>query len=470
MKKKVLSLLVAGTFIFALAGCGGGTPATPEPAAPAPAPAPAQATPAPAAEAPAERIVVRFLCDMTAMTEADTHILKEMVEAAFPHIYLDIELVANATQVIVPRIAAGNLPDIFYPQLAAFPELAREGLLMDMTPVFNSQAFDYNGTVRDSLIAGSETSWTVDGVPFGIPLGPGFVGVVVNETMFEEHGWNIPRNWEELVEVSALINAEGIVPMAFGAAGEENRMEHGFMTSAQFAVGGWDFIRDLDNMEPGAWGSDYQVQALQKLADLVDYGIISRRGLAMDPMASQVAFLQGEYAMCISGFWFTAEMRDQIPDGMRLGFMAFPINRGGSVVQSNNAWWNSFCAFYSGDPATDEAIKDVLRFLVSYEFSSFRIAQGSTNLANRRAMEGLASDPDTPYFAQQVAAVLADPNVNNVHQAYMFWYRPQFRVPDYIAILSAVIRGDITPEEGARQSEALAERLRNDPTVTLNRL
>lgn len=188
----------------------------------------------------------------------------------------------------------------------------------------------------------------------------------------------------------------------------------------------------------------------------------------MDPMASQVAFLQGDYAMCISGFWFVAEMYDQIPEDMRLGFMAFPTNREGSLTQSNNAWWNAFCAFYSGDPVKDEAIKDVLRFFVSYEWSRWRADRGSTNMANRRVMEEMAADPDTPYFAQQVAAVLSDPHVNNVHQAYMFWYRAQFRIPDYISILSAVIRGDITPEEGAVQSEALAERLRNDPTVTLN--
>ena len=41
-------------------------------------------------------------------------------------------------------------------------------------------------------------------------------GILYNKDMFEEHGWEIPTNWDELISLCEEIQSEGILPFYFG--------------------------------------------------------------------------------------------------------------------------------------------------------------------------------------------------------------------------------------------------------------
>ena len=109
-----------------------------------------------------------------------------------------------------------------------------------------------------------------------------------------------------------------------------------------------------DNLDPEAWNSEAQVESFRMLKELVDRGIIDKKGLSMDATQSQVAFLQGQYAMCASGYWFESEMQDQIGD-LKLGYMAFPANKGDDKTKEVNTWYNAWSAMKSGDEAREAA-------------------------------------------------------------------------------------------------------------------
>ncbi len=412
-----------------------------------------------------EALELHIAADATALSGPMFDALFSGFERAFPNIRLTTEVAADMGQILSPRIAAGNAPDAMYGGIQNQAQFMEEGMFMELSDFFESKAYNADMTVAESLIGGAPSAIEFKGGKYGVPVGPGFTGLVVNETMFDEHGWQVPQSWEELMAVSEEIRAAGVVPVAYGAAGSENRLEHGFMTSAMYEVGGEDYIIDLDNMVPGVWGSEQTVEALGMLEELVDGGVIDRRGLGMDPPQSQIAFLQGQYATCVSGFWFEMEMTDQIGD-LKLGYIAFPTNRDGRTDQSVNAWFNTFTAWSTDDPERKEAVWNFLKYLVGYEFQKTLATDGGlTVVANQRVMAEMADDPDTTYFNRAVAATLADPNVTAVQQKYMAWYTQTFRVPDYIDILRQVVAGDATPEEGARAAEQLAERLRNDETI-----
>ncbi|MBD5476686.1 MAG: extracellular solute-binding protein [Lachnospiraceae bacterium] len=51
---------------------------------------------------------------------------------------------------------------------------------------------------------------------YAVPYVANAAGVLYNKDMFEEHGWEIPQNWEELVTLCDEIKAEGILPFYFG--------------------------------------------------------------------------------------------------------------------------------------------------------------------------------------------------------------------------------------------------------------
>ncbi|HJC44249.1 MAG TPA: extracellular solute-binding protein [Candidatus Mediterraneibacter gallistercoris] len=54
-----------------------------------------------------------------------------------------------------------------------------------------------------------------DGV-FGVPYVANAAGILYNKDMFEEHGWQIPESWDELIDLCEEIKSEGILPFYFG--------------------------------------------------------------------------------------------------------------------------------------------------------------------------------------------------------------------------------------------------------------
>ena len=54
-----------------------------------------------------------------------------------------------------------------------------------------------------------------DGV-FGVPYVANAAGILYNKDMFEEHGWEIPESWDELIDLCEEIKSEGILPFYFG--------------------------------------------------------------------------------------------------------------------------------------------------------------------------------------------------------------------------------------------------------------
>lgn len=51
---------------------------------------------------------------------------------------------------------------------------------------------------------------------YGVPYVANAAGILYNRDMFEEHGWEIPESWDELIALCEEIQAEGILPFYFG--------------------------------------------------------------------------------------------------------------------------------------------------------------------------------------------------------------------------------------------------------------
>ena len=51
---------------------------------------------------------------------------------------------------------------------------------------------------------------------YGVPYAANAAGILYNKDMFEEHGWEIPETWSELISLCEEIQSEGILPFYFG--------------------------------------------------------------------------------------------------------------------------------------------------------------------------------------------------------------------------------------------------------------
>lgn len=51
---------------------------------------------------------------------------------------------------------------------------------------------------------------------FGVPYVANAAGILYNREMFQEHGWEIPETWDELIALCEQIQSEGVLPFYFG--------------------------------------------------------------------------------------------------------------------------------------------------------------------------------------------------------------------------------------------------------------
>lgn len=99
--------------------------------------------------------------------------------------------------------AAGGGPDLFTLGGAKPQEYGGTGQLLDLSTV--SDTVDL--TPYEDF---TTTNATVDGVLYGLPTGGNAIGLLINETLFEEAGVELPSQnmgWEEFIEKAAAVSA-----------------------------------------------------------------------------------------------------------------------------------------------------------------------------------------------------------------------------------------------------------------------
>ena len=78
---------------------------------------------------------------------------------------------------------------------------------------------DYEGLhdIKDSYL---NTADLLEFVPtegaYTVPFAANAAGVLYNKDIFDEHGWSIPRTWDEFISLCKTIKAAGIQPLFFG--------------------------------------------------------------------------------------------------------------------------------------------------------------------------------------------------------------------------------------------------------------
>jgi len=109
------------------------------------------------------------------------------------------------------QIAAGNPPDIsIFPQPGKLADFAREGSVLELSDETLEVAFE---NWADAQIAFGE----VDGAFYGMPVKNDLKSIVWHKpAVFEENGYDIPQTWDELVELTNTMIADGITPWCVG--------------------------------------------------------------------------------------------------------------------------------------------------------------------------------------------------------------------------------------------------------------
>lgn len=154
---------------------------------------------------------------------------------------------------------------------------------------------------------------------YGVPYVANAAGILYNRDMFEEHGWEIPETWTELLALCEDIQAEGILPFYFGFRDTWTCLAPWNALAVGLAPA--DTCRNVNAGET-TFTEEYRETA-EKCVELVSYG-------PDDPFAygyndACTAFANGESAMYPIGSYAVPQILSVNPE-MNIDSFVMPGN------------------------------------------------------------------------------------------------------------------------------------------------
>ena len=191
-----------------------------------------------------------------------------------------------------------------------------------------------------------------------VPYVANAAGILYNRDMFNEHGWQIPETWEEMMSLCEEIKAEGILPFYFGfkdtwtCLAPWNAMAVELSpsdTAKQVNAGNTTFTKEYRELS-------------EKYLKLLPYG-------PDDPFAygyndACTAFARGESAMYPIGSYATPQILSVNPD-LNIDSFVMPASDDKDGRTLNSGIDLGFCV--TADCKNKEAAYEVLDFLLADE-------------------------------------------------------------------------------------------------------
>ena len=193
---------------------------------------------------------------------------------------------------------------------------------------------------------------------YGVPYVANAAGILYNKDMFEEHGWEIPESWSELIDLCKEIQAEGILPFYFGFRDTWTCLAPWNSLAVDLAPA--DTCQQVNAGET-TFSEEY-VEVAEKCLELVSYG-------PEDPFAygyndACTAFANGESAMYPIGSYAVPQILSVNPE-MNIDSFVTPGNDDPSKNTLNSGVDLMFAV--TAECENKEAAYEVLDFLMADE-------------------------------------------------------------------------------------------------------
>jgi raffinose/stachyose/melibiose transport system substrate-binding protein len=203
-------------------------------------------------------------------------------------------------------LAGGAGPDIVGTPGPSFVfELARAGKLLPLDEFAEEFGWSQN------IFGWALDLGRLDGTLYSIPDSVETIVLYYNKTLFEERGWELPTTMDELVALTAQIQAEGVIPFAHSNAEWRPANEHYVGEFLNQVAGPEKVYEALIGERP--WTDPEFVRAIELLNRMQQEGWFMG-GLDRyytTPTDEMLAALgDGKAAMAITGTWFIGTMDD----------------------------------------------------------------------------------------------------------------------------------------------------------------
>jgi raffinose/stachyose/melibiose transport system substrate-binding protein len=206
---------------------------------------------------------------------------------------------AYKTQIKV-ALGGGGAPDIYFVWSGErmLNSFVRGGQVADLTSYMDAAG----GAWRRRMIAPSLDRFTRDGQVRGVPYLLQCTFFFYNKAMFAQHGWQIPRTWQELEALCGKIKAAGITPIALGNS-EKWEAHHFPFVLTQRLIGKEATEKEYDPTGPGDYSDSAFVQALQMFSAFAQQGVFNASPNGTSRNTARALFYAGKTAMFYTGTW-----------------------------------------------------------------------------------------------------------------------------------------------------------------------
>ena len=280
--------------------------------------------------------------------------VEEQFNATHDDIHLTIDSPNDASTIMRTRFIREDYPDIIgIGGDINYSYYVDAEILADVS--------DYEGmqNIKESYIDIAEALEIVptDGT-YIVPYVANAAGILYNRDMFEEHGWEIPTNWDELMSLCEEIEAEGILPFYFGFRDTWTCLAPWNGIAGDVAPS--DLCKQVNRGEANF--TEGYAEAAEKYIQLMEYG-------PEDPVAygyndACTAFARGESAMYPIGSYAVPQILSVNPD-MNIDSFVMPASDSSDGNTLNSGIDLGFCV--TADCPNKEAAYEVLDFLLEDE-------------------------------------------------------------------------------------------------------
>lgn len=243
----------------------------------------------------------------------------------------------NLEDVIGPQMKAHDYPDVIHLALgreAGLPEtMIRDKALADITDVLDMTIPGEQGTVRDKLTPGIETSNATAPYSNGrLYLAPMFyspTGLYYNATLFRKKGWKVPTTWDEMWKLGEVAKKDGIDLFGYSTAGYMDALFY----ALAYEVGGQEFFDKVSTYAEGVWDTPegqtiYDIMA--KIAERTA-SVVPAQANQADFTKNQQLLMDDKVLFMPNGTWVVDEMADAPrSEGFEWAVMPLPaLTKGG---------------------------------------------------------------------------------------------------------------------------------------------
>ncbi len=193
---------------------------------------------------------------------------------------------------------------------------------------------------------------------YGVPYVANAAGILYNREMFQEHGWEIPTTWDELISLCDTIQSVGILPFYFGFKDTWTCLAP--WNSLAVGLAPADVCQQV-NAGSTKFSSEYRETA-EKMLRMIQYG--EEGPFAYGYNDACTAFANGESAMFPIGSYAVPQIKSVNPD-MDIDSFVTPGNDSADGNTLNSGVDLMFAV--TEECENKEAAYEVIRFLLEDE-------------------------------------------------------------------------------------------------------